>query len=53
MVVPFQMVMYPLSKITDMLHLGNPIGIVLVVVALLIIRRASKPPVTGGGEKQA
>ena len=30
MVVPFQMVMYPLSKITDMLHLGNPIGIVLV-----------------------
>ena len=30
MVVPFQMVMYPLSKITDILHLGNPIGIVLV-----------------------
>ena len=30
MVVPFQMVMYPLSKITDMLSLGNPVGIVFV-----------------------
>lgn len=30
MVVPFQMVMYPLSKITDMLGLGNPVGIIFV-----------------------
>lgn len=30
MVVPFQMVMYPLSKITDMLNLGNPVGIIYV-----------------------
>lgn len=30
MIVPFQMVMYPLSKITDMLHLGNPVGIIFV-----------------------
>ena len=30
MVVPFQMVMFPLSKITDVMHLSNPVGIVLV-----------------------
>lgn len=30
MIVPFQMVMYTLSKIANMLHLGNPVGIVLV-----------------------
>lgn len=30
MIVPFQMVMFTLSKIADMLHLGNPIGIVIV-----------------------
>ncbi len=30
MVVPFQMVMYPLSKITDLLGLGNPVGIIVV-----------------------
>ena len=30
MVVPFQMVMFTLSKTADMLHLGNPVGIVLV-----------------------
>ena len=30
MVVPFQMVMFTLSKIADMLHLGNPVGIVIV-----------------------
>lgn len=30
MIVPFQMVMFTLSKLTDMLHLGNPIGIVIV-----------------------
>lgn len=30
MIVPFQMVMYTLSKIADTLNLSNPIGIVLV-----------------------
>lgn len=30
MIVPFQMVMFTLSKISDMLRLGNPVGIVLV-----------------------
>lgn len=30
MIVPFQMVMFTLSKIADMLHLGNPVGIVIV-----------------------
>lgn len=30
MVVPFQMVMFTLSKIADMLHLTNPVGILLV-----------------------
>lgn len=30
MIVPFQMVMYTLSKIANMLHLGNPVGIVVV-----------------------
>ena len=30
MVVPFQMVMYPLSKISDSMRLGNPVGIILI-----------------------
>lgn len=30
MIVPFQMVMFPMSKIADMLHLGNPLGIVVL-----------------------
>ncbi|MDD6039449.1 MAG: carbohydrate ABC transporter permease [bacterium] len=30
MIVPFQMVMFTLSKLADMLHLGNPLGIVIV-----------------------
>ena len=30
MVVPFQTVMFTLSKLADMLHLGNPLGIVIV-----------------------
>lgn len=30
MIVPFQMVMFTLSKLVDMLHLGNPLGIVVV-----------------------
>ncbi|AZA12788.1 carbohydrate ABC transporter permease [Corynebacterium choanae] len=30
MVVPFQMVMFPTVKISDMLHLGNPWGIVVL-----------------------
>lgn len=30
MIVPFQMVMFALSKLSDMLRLGNPVGIVLV-----------------------
>lgn len=30
MIVPFQMVMYTLAKVADTLHLGNPVGIVIV-----------------------
>ena len=30
MVVPFQMVMFSLSKLANMMHLSNPIGIILV-----------------------
>ncbi len=30
MIVPFQMVMYTLSKIANMLKLGNPVGIIIV-----------------------
>lgn len=30
MIVPFQMVMFTLSKIANMMHLGNPVGIILV-----------------------
>lgn len=30
MIVPFQMVMFTLSKVSDILKLGNPVGIVLV-----------------------
>ena len=30
MIVPFQMVMFTLSKIANMLRLGNPVGIILV-----------------------
>lgn len=32
MIVPFQMVMFTLAKVTDMLDLGNPIGIIVVYV---------------------
>ncbi len=32
MIVPFQMVMYTLSKVTDMLNLGNMYGIIFVYV---------------------
>lgn len=30
MIVPFQMVMFTLSKFANMLHLGNPVGIIIV-----------------------
>lgn len=30
MIVPFQMVMFTLSKVTDTLNLGNPVGIIFV-----------------------
>lgn len=30
MIVPFQMVMFTLSKLANMLHLGNPVGIIVV-----------------------
>ena len=30
MIVPFQMVMFTLSKLADMMHMGNPFGIVIV-----------------------
>ena len=30
MIVPFQMVMYPLSKLANLLHLNNPWGIIIV-----------------------
>ena len=30
MIVPFQMVMYTLSKTANVLHLGNPVGIIIV-----------------------
>lgn len=30
MIVPFQMVMYTLSKTANVLHLGNPVGIIVV-----------------------
>ena len=30
MIVPFQLGMFTLSKIADMLHLGNPVGIIIV-----------------------
>ena len=32
MIVPFQMVMFPMSKIANMLHLDNPVGIVVLYV---------------------
>ncbi|MBR1866839.1 MAG: carbohydrate ABC transporter permease [Lachnospiraceae bacterium] len=32
MIVPFQMVMFTLSKVADMLHLSNPVGIILVYI---------------------
>ena len=34
MIVPFQMVMFPLSKLANMMHLSNPIGIILVYLGL-------------------
>ena len=30
MIVPFQMVMFTLSKLANMMHLSNPVGIILV-----------------------
>lgn len=30
MIVPFQMVMFPMSKIANLLHLDNPVGIILI-----------------------
>jgi raffinose/stachyose/melibiose transport system permease protein len=30
MIVPFQMVMFPLTKVANLLHLDNPVGILLV-----------------------
>jgi raffinose/stachyose/melibiose transport system permease protein len=30
MIVPFQMVMFPLTKIANLLHLDNPVGILLI-----------------------
>lgn len=30
MIVPFQMVMFPMSKVADILHLDNPVGIILI-----------------------
>ena len=30
MVVPFQMVMFPMSKVANMLHLDNPVGIIVI-----------------------
>ena len=30
MIVPFQMVMFPLSKIANMLHLSNPLGLIFI-----------------------
>lgn len=32
MIVPFQMVMFTMSKIANMLHLDNPIGIILIYI---------------------
>ena len=30
MIIPFQMVMFPTVKISDMLHLNNPVGIIVL-----------------------
>ena len=30
MIVPFQMVMFPLSKVATMLHLSNPVGLIVI-----------------------
>ena len=32
MIVPFQMVMFTMSKMANMLHLDNPIGIILIYI---------------------
>lgn len=32
MIVPFQMVMFPMTKLADMLHLNNPVGMILLYV---------------------
>jgi raffinose/stachyose/melibiose transport system permease protein len=32
MIVPFQMVMFPLTKVANLLHLDNPLGILLIYV---------------------
>ena len=34
MIVPFQMVMFTLSKFANMLHLSNPLGIIIVYLGL-------------------
>lgn len=34
MIVPFQMVMFTLSKFANMLHLSNPLGIIMYTLAL-------------------
>ena len=35
MIVPFQMVMYTLSKTANVLHLGNPVGIIIVYLGFV------------------
>lgn len=32
MIVPFQMVMFPMTKLADMLHLNHPVGMILLYV---------------------
>ena len=32
MIVPFQMVMFPMTKLADMLHLNTPVGMILLYV---------------------
>jgi raffinose/stachyose/melibiose transport system permease protein len=32
MIVPFQMVMFTMSKMANILHLDNPIGIIIVYI---------------------
>ena len=37
MIVPFQMVMFTLSKFANLLHLSNPLGIIVVYLSLIHI----------------